>query len=125
MKEKITLCGDNCVFCPRYNASTAEELEAAAELWYRIGWRDTVPAPDEMRCNGCSSHKNCTYHLVECTLAHNVEKCSNCLQFPCERIDELLSRSAAYQKRCAEVCSAEEYSVLEKAFFHKEENLRK
>ena len=28
MEEKITLCGDNCIECPRYNAHTEEELKA-------------------------------------------------------------------------------------------------
>ena len=27
MKEKITLYGDNCIMCPRYNANTDEELK--------------------------------------------------------------------------------------------------
>lgn len=40
MEEKITLCGDNCIECPRYNAHTDEELQAVAELWYRVGWRE-------------------------------------------------------------------------------------
>ena len=26
MEEKITLCGDNCIECPRYNAHSDEEL---------------------------------------------------------------------------------------------------
>ena len=30
--EKITLCGDNCLECPRYLAKTEDELAAAAEL---------------------------------------------------------------------------------------------
>lgn len=42
MKEKITLCGDNCIECPRYNAHTEEELKAVAELWYKVGWRECV-----------------------------------------------------------------------------------
>ena len=30
MKEKITLCGNNCIECPRYNAHTDEELNIVA-----------------------------------------------------------------------------------------------
>lgn len=37
MEEKITLCGDNCIACPRYNAHSKEELRQVAELWYRVG----------------------------------------------------------------------------------------
>lgn len=35
MEEKIILCGDNCIECPRYNAHSDEELWNVAELWYR------------------------------------------------------------------------------------------
>ncbi len=42
MEEKITLCGDSCMECPRYNAHSDEELKAVAELWHRIGWNKTI-----------------------------------------------------------------------------------
>ena len=73
MTEKITLCGDNCNFCPRYNAKTEADLQKVAELWYRVGLRDCVVSNEEIKCTGCLSHKKCTYELVECTKNHNVE----------------------------------------------------
>lgn len=123
--EKITLCGDDCYSCPRYNARTPEELEKVAELWCRTGMRKSILPPEEMACTGCSSHRQCTYGLVGCTRAHGVEKCSQCGEFPCEKIGDVLERSAKTQERCRAVCTPEEYAALEKAFFHKEENLRK
>lgn len=123
--EKITLCGDNCLACPRYLAKSDKELEKTAELWYRVGWRDRIVPKEEIRCTGCSSHKQCTYKLVECTKEHGVEKCNQCREFPCVKISDMLQRSGEYQKRCREVCSEEEYLVLKKAFFDKENNLRK
>lgn len=125
MKEMITLCGDDCTDCPRYNAHSDEELRKTAELWYRVGWRDHVVSNDEIACSGCSSHKECTYHLVECIKEHNVPKCSLCGEFPCGKINDMLERTAQYQNICREVCSEEEYRVLEKAFFRKNINLRK
>lgn len=125
MSEKITLCGDNCLECPRYNAHTEEELRKTAELWYRIGWRGSVVSNEEIRCTGCSSHKTCTYDLVECTRSHDVEKCRQCAEFPCEKIQNMLTSSAEYQSRCRQICTDDEYSALEKAFFHKQENLMK
>lgn len=122
--KKITFCGDDCLCCPRYLAKTQEELEKVAELWYRVGWRDRILPAQEMKCSGCSSHKQCSYHLVECIQEHGVEKCSKCAQFPCEKIHNLLSRSAGYEETCRRVCSAEEYAALEKAFFRKEEYLK-
>ncbi len=125
MEEKITLCGDNCIECPRFNAHSDEELRKVAELWYRAGWRDKVVSNEEIRCTGCSSHKQCTYQLVECTKEHNVEKCNQCTLFPCKKISDMLKRSEEYQKKCKEVCSPDEYVMLEKAFFDKENNLKK
>ena len=37
MEERITLCGDNCIECPRYNAHSEAELKRVAELWYTLG----------------------------------------------------------------------------------------
>ena len=56
-EERITLCGDNCIECPRYNAHSEAELKRVAELWYRVGWRDKVVTNEEITCSGCSSHK--------------------------------------------------------------------
>ena len=125
MKEKITLCGDNCIECPRFRAHSDEELQKVAELWYKVGWRNTIVSHDEIRCNGCSSHKQCTYQLVECTQKHNVQKCNQCSLFPCEKITAMLQRSAQYQKVCKKLCTEQEYNMLEKAFFDKENNLKK
>lgn len=125
MGEKITLCGDNCIYCPRYNARTDDELKRVAELWYKVGWRDRVVSNDEIKCTGCSSHKQCTYQLVECTKEHNVERCSQCTDFPCGKIDDMLRRSEAYRRKCKNICTDDEYTALEKAFFNKENNLIK
>lgn len=125
MNQKITLCGDNCMECPRYLANSEEELHEIAKLWHKVGWRDRVVSNDEIRCTGCSSHKECTYGLVECTKEHQVSKCNQCIEFPCVRILDMLKRSEEYKRKCREVCSEAEYVMLEKAFFDKENNLKK
>ena len=125
MTEKISLCGDNCAECPRYNAQSTEELKSVAELWYKVGFRDKIVSPKEIACIGCDSHKNCTYRLVECTKNHGVKKCNQCKNFPCEKINTMLSRSAENQAKCKQLCTQEEYEKLHKAFFEKEMNLQK
>lgn len=125
MQEKITLCGDNCLLCPRYMAQKDEELEHVADLWYRVGWRDKILSAEEIKCKGCSSHKQCTYHLVECIKEHNVQKCNQCSNFPCMKISDMLQKSDEYQKVAKEVCSEDEYNQLKTAFFNKRENLKK
>lgn len=53
---------------------------------------------EEIVCVGCSSHKACTYGLVDCTEKHEVEKCNQCNEFPCDKITDMLERSKNYQK---------------------------
>lgn len=79
--EKITLCGDNCLECPRYLAKTEEELAGVAKLWYRVGWRDRIVSNEEIICSGCSSHKQCTYQLVECTKDNGDEKVGSNMEY--------------------------------------------
>lgn len=125
MEEKITLCGDNCIECPRYNAHSEAELEKVAELWYRVGWRDHIVSNEEIKCTGCSSHKQCTYHLVECTKEHHVEKCNQCEEFPCDKINSMLERSQEYQKNVKKFVQLKSMINCKKPFFDKENNLKK
>ena len=122
---KISLCGDDCFKCPRYLAKSDEELQRVAELWYRAGYRNHVVSNDEIRCSGCYPGKQCGYGLTECTNAHGVEKCNQCPEFQCDKLREMLRRSACSQEQCKEVCSPAEYAKLKAAFFNKENNLRK
>ena len=124
MEQLITPCGDNCSLCPKYTAKTAEELGMAAQLWYKAGWTERVLSPDEIKCAGCSSHKTCTYGLIDCMKAHSVVKCNQCGEFPCGRIEAMLQKSREYEKRCRKVCSEAEFAILSEAFFRKESNLR-
>lgn len=121
----ITLCGDNCLECPRYLAKTDEELVKVAELWYRVGWRERIVSNEEISCTGCSSHKVCTYQLVDCIKENGVAKCNECEKFPCNKINDMLKRSADYKAKCKLLCSEVEFEQLDKAFFCKEENLKK
>lgn len=106
-------------------AQTSEELEQVAKLWMKAGFRDHIVANEEIACQGCSSHKKCTYQLVECIKEQGVEKCNLCKEFPCSKIETMFAKSLEHKKRSKEVCTDEEYRALEKAFFEKEENLRK
>lgn len=111
--------------CPRYLAKSEKELSDVAQLWYRVGWRKKIVSSDEIRCLGCSSHKQCTYHLVECIKENKVKKCNECNQFPCEKIVQMLKQTKKYEEKCKKICSEKEYAILKKAFFNKESNLKK
>lgn len=84
-----------------------------------------IKLKDEIKCTGCSSHKQCTYQLVECIKEHNVKKCNQCSKFPCKKIHNMLERSDIYKAKCKELCTEQEYRMLKAAFFNKKENIRK
>jgi len=120
-----SFCGDDCSVCPRYTAHTEAELERVAELWHRAGWRNRILPAEEMKCSGCSLDKECGFHLVECIKEHAVEKCNQCEEYPCEKIRNVLHKMEQSMERCKEVCSADEFAVLKKAFFEKRDNLER
>lgn len=125
MQDRFTLCGDNCTYCPRFNAHTKEELRQVAELWYRLGWRDHIVSEEEIKCVGCNPNKACTYDLIDCTWENGVRHCNQCFKYPCDKIKMMLKKSKEYKKICQEKCTDQEYAVLEKAFFEKHINLEK
>ncbi len=123
MKEMISLCGDNCLKCPRYTSKTHEQLQHTAKLWYKIGWRKNILPDEEIKCSGCSPEKECSYGLIECTQIHGVQKCSRCHHFPCKRINNMLRRSDVYEEHCKNLCHPIDFAVLKEAFFEKRKNL--
>jgi hypothetical protein len=49
----IGICGDNCLFCPRYLATLSgktEELERVKELWARLGLREPSILAQDLIC---------------------------------------------------------------------------
>lgn len=115
----ITLCGDNCIECPRYNAHTDEGLRSVAELWYKVGWRMSIVSNEEISCSGCSSHKQCNYQLVECTKEPYLDKCNQCKEFSCVKIEKMWNVLLTIIESVGEVCSQQAYISLEKAFLIK------
>lgn len=125
MEPIISLCGDNCSVCPRYRAKTEDELQEVAKLWYKIGLRDEVVTANEMKCSGCSIHNNCAYHLYECTQNHDVKKCNECREYPCQKVKDMLDKMEQLESKCKKVCSETEFDILKQAFFEKEINLNR
>jgi len=125
MEDLIMPCGDNCAYCPLHIAQTDEELQKVAELWYRIGMTSRVMPIDDIRCHGCESRTGCTFGIKECLKGRGITKCNRCAEFPCERINRIVSADEEEMKRCRDVCSDSEYELLCEAWFEKEANLRK
>ena len=129
MSEKIiAACGNGCAACPRYTKppfeKTPEELHNTAVLWQKIGYRDRVVSNEEISCTGCSVENWCRYNIVKCVSGKNLENCGQCENYPCETIRECFKVTKSFIPACRAVCSDEEFDVMKRAFFEKEQNLK-
>lgn len=120
----LSCCGDDCAVCPRRIASTDEELSQTAEFWYESGWRDRVVSSDEIRCNGCGTRQRCAFMILPCMKEHGVAACRDCPRYPCEKIRDMLRRSAVKAAECRAHCPDDEvWQMLKRAYYEKEKNL--
>jgi ribosomal protein S18 acetylase RimI-like enzyme len=125
---KLSICGDVCSECPRYLASVSNdlvELGKIAELWYRLGFRDEILSPEELRCSGCSKDKFCSHGINTCQQLGDKRNCGECANFPCEKINQVFLKTEAAGLICKERCSDKEYNQLGRAFLFKKEILTK
>ena len=124
--QKIAFCGNDCFVCPRYIATQSGDvirLKEVAELWNRLGWRDTVVSPEEIMCYGCSSSNFCRYGIQRCASEKIVDNCGNCNDYPCDLTIRSIEQTQMYVESIKEKCTEEEYQCLKIAFYFKQENL--
>lgn len=123
-EPKYSCCGDDCAVCPRFLASTEEELHETAEFWHRVGWRDRVVTNEEIRCRGCGTRGSCAFMILPCMREKGVEDCKNCGEYPCGKITDMLRGSDIKEKQCAACCDdPKEWAMLKRAFYEKKKNL--
>jgi hypothetical protein len=126
MQKKISACGNDCAACPRYIATQSGdpgELEMVAELWYRCGWRDKVVGIKDIMCKGCNTSSVCKHGIIDCIVEKNISNCGLCSEYPCAKTDEAIEKSLKYYEVVKENCSNSEVTVLQKAFFNKQQRL--
>ena len=127
--QVLAACGNDCAACPRYTAApyekTPDELRRTAELWYAIGYRDRIVSNEEVACSGCSTENWCRYRVASCCAEKSIPNCGRCPDFPCATLSDCFAVTASFARRCRAVCTADELARLTRAFFEKEQNLRK
>jgi hypothetical protein len=126
MDLKISICGDICSECPRFIATQSNDisaLEKVAELWFRLGLREKILEPEELKCGGCSKSKPCAYDLNTCEHLIGKQNCGECDIFPCDKINFAFQKTTLLEPICKEKCSKEEYKVLTRAFLMKRQIL--
>ena len=129
LKKIIAACGNDCAACPRYIVhpweKTPEELRHTAELWMKVGYRDRVVSNEEIACTGCKPENWCRYQVAGCAHEKGVENCGQCGEYPCARIKKCFEVTKFFEPRCRAACTRAEYDAMRRAFFQKEENLRR
>ncbi len=134
LKKIIAACGNDCAACPRYTAhpceKTQEELRRTVELWMKVGYRNRVVSDEdneEIGCIGCSRRPEnwCRYRVAGCAREKGVENCGQCGEYPCARIKKCFEVTKSFEPRCRAACTHAEYDAMRRAFFQKEENLRR
>jgi len=125
--DKIGVCGDNCSYCPRYNATQSgdiEEFEKVKKLWVRLSWRDESFPARELVCHGCSLEVKCAYpELRDCAYEKKISNCGLCDSYPCELVNAAYERTKNLESNARGVCTLKEMDILNKAFFHKKRTL--
>lgn len=120
----LSVCGDDCAVCPRYLAKTDEELHQTAVFWHKAGWRDHVVTNEEIRCAGCGTRNACAFMLMPCLREKGLDRCTDCGEHPCGKIDAMLVRSADKETQCRAACGDERFfAMMKRAFYEKEKNL--
>ncbi len=123
----IGVCGDNCLYCPRYIATqnrNATELEKVKELWVRLGLRDPTFPARGLSCFGCKPNKECAYsELRTCAREKGINNCGLCDAYPCDLMNAVFEKSERLRSHAAGICTPGEMEVLDKAFFSKRRNL--
>ncbi len=121
----ISICGENCTFCPRYVATQSgsmDELEKVKELWVRLGLRNPDFPAEGLRCNGCRPENNCAYQeLRSCVNGRKIKNCGFCDEYPCKFVIEVFDKTEKLRLRAEKVCTKEELENLNKSFFSKKE----
>ena len=126
-RPRIAPCGNDCAECPRHLATisgNALSLAYAANLWFRLGFRDGVDSNEEIACQGCPPPNPCRHEIAECARARNAATCGACAEIErCARISAALARTERYMITFRSKCTRAEYATLDRALFRKRENL--
>ena len=93
-------------------------------MWERVGWRNRVLSPEEIKCGGCKTVKWCRYNEIrECAIKKQIDNCGECNKYPCGKLNVVFEKTVKYMEECKILFSEKDFHVLSKAFFTKKENL--
>lgn len=118
-EQHIGKCGAVCSLCPRYTATkdgNSKKLKYLAELWHRLGLNPSVVGIEDIKCDGCSTNKNCLYKINQCRQGEKVENCGDCNEYPCNSINDVFADVDKIKEKYLAECSKIEYRIINEAF---------
>lgn len=98
----IAPCGLDCSTCDIYRAKDDPEIMKRVIEWFREK-RNKVFVPDQIRCGGCpgnrSNHWDPACWILKCAVdERGYRHCSECSDFPCDRLEKWAKGSSGYSK---------------------------
>ena len=108
MTQKIACCGLDCLVCPAYQATIAndEELKRkTAEEWSATFLSDLKP--EDVNCLGCHSELLCrhcaTCDIRICCIDQSLDNCAKCDFFICDKLEAFLEHTPEARKNLEEI----------------------
>jgi hypothetical protein len=100
----IAFCGLNCLECPAYIATQAndDKLRAdCAKLWTDL-FKHQI-SPDQINCTGCKSEGKRFFFcricgIKKCAAEKGHDTCAYCADFACEKIETLMQMDTNVKK---------------------------
>jgi hypothetical protein len=89
----IAPCGLDCVNCELFKAN------GNRQAWERVAAK-TGKSPEESACLGCRDGNGCVYfsgcETLACVKERGLDFCSDCADFPCQRLQPMAEGAAFY-----------------------------
>lgn len=100
--EIIAVCGLNCSDCDIYKAADSPELAEGIVKWFKKNRNVKLNAMD-IRCGGCrgkrDEHWSSDCWILKCCVDEKgLEYCSECDDFPCDKLLEWSKESEGYAR---------------------------
>ena len=96
MDKIIAMCGLVCDDCIAFIATQKDEDELRQKVVEAWSTEDEPLRPEDVDCDGCTIGKRlysfcAVCDVRKCGLDRNIENCSQCSEFPCEKLEKLWS----------------------------------
>jgi len=99
-QNMLAPCGIDCSACDIRRAKSEPELLKNILDWFK-NERKLDLKPEQITCDGClgdrSKHWSADCSILKCSVDdHGLDSCSDCAEFPCERLEKWAERDARY-----------------------------